>query len=351
VITAADLHGAAGNDTLTAGAGSDSLYAGAGKNVLNAGAGSDTLVSIGSSADTLVGGSGFDSFWVDNSSAEVIQNVSAAETSGGAVHKVASFMGFNSTVNGKTVSTAVSNQLNGGTLLEPAVTASGITYASFSADPLFSDAGPATTDIAQGQVGDCYFLSTLASMAYNDPNLIRQSVVSLGDGTFAVQFTGMGGAKTFVRVDGMLPVYSGGTQLAYDQLGAQHSLWGAVIEKAFAEFRGATADYNAIGGGWMSEVYSDFGVSSSSVWSATSASSLWTELQQFLAAGKSVTYACENAPAGANLVGDHAYMVSAVGVNAQGVQTVTLYNPWGMYVTVTAQQLLDGMWGVMTANV
>ena len=74
------------------------------------------------------------------------------------------------------------------------------TYHSFASNPLFSDAGPRPDDVIQGDVGDCYFLSVLSSVAKVDPMLIKQSIVDLGDGTFAVQFT-RDEKQIFIRVD------------------------------------------------------------------------------------------------------------------------------------------------------
>ena len=72
--------------------------------------------------------------------------------------------------------------------VDPKVTSGATGYKNFAspAHPLFGDGGPIADDVAQGDVGDCFFLATLASVAKVDPNLIRQSVVDLGDGTYAV---------------------------------------------------------------------------------------------------------------------------------------------------------------------
>ena len=85
------LFGGGTSDTIVSGNGNDTLYGGTGKNVLQARGGNDTLVCLGSTADTLVGGTGKDSFWTDNSTAEKIQNLTAAEVNGGCVHKVSGF--------------------------------------------------------------------------------------------------------------------------------------------------------------------------------------------------------------------------------------------------------------------
>src|SRR5213078_806937 len=117
----------------------------------------------------------------------------------------------------------------------------------------FATTGPSGDDIVQGYVGNCWYLSTLAAIARTNANAIRQAVVELGDGTYAVQFASGNGTKAFVRVDGDLPTSSwGGMQ--YAELGKQNSLWVAIMEKAAACFRqGGLVNYSDLDGGWMSE--------------------------------------------------------------------------------------------------
>ena len=103
------LYGGAGNDTIQSGSGNDQLFDGSGSNLLRAGVGRDTLVAIGGNHDTIVGGAGQDSFWVDANASPTLQNVTAAETSAGMVHKISSYLstsGSSSTTStsGKTAS-------------------------------------------------------------------------------------------------------------------------------------------------------------------------------------------------------------------------------------------------------
>ena len=53
---------------------------------------------------------------------------------------------------------------------------------------LFSARGPVPADVAQGNLGDCYFLATLASLAQNQPDKIKGMIRDNGDGTFSVRF-------------------------------------------------------------------------------------------------------------------------------------------------------------------
>ena len=182
----ADIYGGAGNDTLTGGSGNDRIFAGAGNNVVNGGAGNDTIITVGSNSDTVNGGAGTDSYWMDSSTTEVITDLSAVEKAAKHEHRISGFIG------------GVSTTLNGQSFAEPATSNASMVYKNFSTMPLFSEKGPSVDDINQGYVGDCWYLSSLASVAKVNPDKISQSVVDLGDGTYAVQFT-RNGQNVFSR--------------------------------------------------------------------------------------------------------------------------------------------------------
>lgn len=346
------LIGGGSSDTLQAGSGNDTLYGGTGKNHLTAGAGSDTLVSLGSIADTLVGGSGVDSFWTDNSSAEKIVNLSATEANGGYVHRVGGFI--NAAPAAKKAAAGKVHAASG-PLAEPATDA-GYAYANFSSDPIFSSAGPSENDIYQGYSGDCYFLSVLSSVAKTDPARIRNSILNLGDGTVIVQYV-KNGHDVYVHEDQMLPMGSG--SLAYANLGAQNSTWVALMEKAWCYVRTNIVSYDAIGSGWMDETYQALGANPTTTNTIAGPTALMNLIQRDLAAGQSVTYGTDSAPSTSTLVGAHAYTVDSVNVDAKGVATLTLRNPWGVnvdgggngYVTISAADAYKSFTGLVAANV
>ena len=425
------LYGGAGNDTLQGGSGNDELYDGSGSNILKAGTGRDTLVAIGGNHETIVGGSGADSFWVDANAGDTLTNVTPAETSAGMVHEISSYLGTSSsptssaTTKGtsakaafdvgkstakpvtpaksitpaKNVTPAKSvtpakpaapakpvtpakpaapaksgatttkatvqpapftDALLKSTPVDPKVTSDATGYQSFSGpnNPLFADNGPSRDDIEQGDIGDCFFLSVLSSVANVDPNLIRQSVVELGDGTYVVDFH-RNNTSLYVRVNADLPVASYG--LVYAGLGAQGSMWVAIMEKAYTFFRTGAGTYESIDSGWMDQAYSALGSTSQSTYSASSAQNLLTLIGSQLSAGKSVTMAFATAADGADLITDHAYTVVSVGTNASGQPaTLTVRNPWGVddssgtgngYVTLTAKQAFDSFLGFVSASV
>ena len=404
VTVGATLRGGAGNDRLTGGAGDDSLYGEEGTDQLNGGAGDDVLVAVGGGNDRATGAAGRDSFWVDAGSKEVVADASADENAAGAVHRVGTFLdtsvaaaagvngraaaryadapagesvggrlrGFKSAKKAartaKAANPFATTELSGARLADPAVTdPNTIAYTKFADRPLFADAGPSADDVAQGAVGDCYYLVALASLAKDAPQTIRESVVDLGDGTYAVQFTQNNGTKVFVRVDNDLPTYkwSGGRVLAYAGLGAEGSVWVAVMEKAWAFFRTGAGTYDSIAAGWMDESYSALGVASQNAFAApVNGQALLNQIRNELAAGRSVTYAVGTPAAGSNLVGYHAYTVEGVGLDGNGnPATLRLRNPWAKdgyvstdgandgYLTVSAEHALASFLGMTSAAV
>lgn len=355
----ATIFGGAGNDTLSGGSGNDTIYGGSGSNQLFGNAGDDTLITIGSSRDSLWGGAGMDSFWTDDNGAERIMDVSHDESAAGDVHRVGTLSAAAAVVSKKKVKT---KRLSKAAIsAEPATDQSGMVYRNFASDPLFSTAGPSPDDVQQGEAGDCYFLSVLSSVAKVDPWKIRQSIVSMGDGNYIVQFM-QNGRTSYFEVDSQLPTW-GGSQPAYAGLGAQDSTWVALMEKAWCYERSASPSYAGIDSGWMDEAYTALGATPTSVFSSTSPDALMSSMQSLLDLGESVTFAAGSAADGAPLLSDHAYSVDSVITDASGSpMLLRLRNPWGIdgagndgnndgYVTINAQQAFDSMLGMTSAAV
>ena len=361
VLTPAALHGGAGDDQLWGGSGADRLYGGDGADALDGGAGDDVVVAIGGgTADRTTGGAGRDSFWLDaGRKSDQVADVAPEETLSGSVHRVGSY--FTSQAIPRAAWTAArAVAVDGADLPDPAVSDPAFTYANFADYPLFSDAGPTGGDVAQGAIGDCYLMAVFLSVADLNATRIRESVVDLGDGTYAVQF-GLGKAKKFVRVDADLPVGPDGAP-AYAALGDGGSMWVAVMEKAYAMYRrGGARGYAGLDGGWMRETYNALGVASRTMYT-NSGDLLIRYIRAELAAGRSVTYATLTPSADAPLVGSHGYSVAGVDVDAAGnAVSIRLRNPWGVdgagndgtedgYVTVTAHQAVASLMGVISAR-
>lgn len=350
------IYGFGGDDALFGGYGNDRLYGGEGQNTLHGNDGDDTLMTIGGSTkDKLYGEFGVDSFWTDFESSELILDASNTEISLGHLHRVNSFMTNVIQVGNAKVSQAVSRQL-GIKLMDPLADANlvGAYYADFGANTLFASTGPAPSDIKQGGIGDCYFVSFLAAVAKQNPDKIRQSVADLGDGTFAINFHNIFNIDIYVRVDGDLRVDNQG-KLVYARLGAENSSWVAIIEKAWAFYRNHDGKYSSAVGGNAPGIAPSvaFGtpqISNGKVTLYFTAAAFLTAMQNDLAQGYALTIGgppglTDQTPKtqGNFHRGAHIYMVDSV-ITTNGVPTaVKLRNPNGNsgpnqdgYVTISA---------------
>ena len=327
--TNVSVFGFSGDDTITldysilsaslvyAGDGNDKVYENSqGSSTLYGGAGDDLLIAIGGGDDVVYGESGADSYWVDTT--DTLSDVSSAETSAKAVHRIASFYQPYST-NPASVD-YISTEINGQSLRDPVA---GTTYGNYSDRALFAD-GPQYNDIRQGNLGDCYYLASLASFADVDPNAIRQAITDLGDGTYAVRFY-RGGTEVYLRVDGDLP---GASSPIYAKLSPDGETWVALMEKAYAFFRYGQNSYSSLSGGWMSTVVEELtGEGSSTSWTGGSVDSLVDTISSGLEAGHSVTMGSYSYPQ-SPVVGGHAYTVMSIEGSGASAY-VTVYNPLG----------------------
>ncbi len=305
---------------ISVGDGNDSIFnAATGAGTIILGNGNDLVVSVGAGQTAVTGGAGLDSYWLD--SADTLTNVSAASTAAGAVHMISQF--YQPFSNNPSDPNYVPMTVAGQSLTEPAVDGYASGYASFAGSPLFVGA-PQFSDIKQGDLGDCYFMASLASMAQDQPQAILQAIAPLGDGTYVVRFYS-NGRPVYLRIDAELPVNFSGS-LPYARAGDQGQIWAPLLEKAYAFFRTGANSYDSLSGGWMGDVYRNVenaGDTSVSISTSTSSSSLVATFQSALAAGDAVTVASTGATVGP-IYPNHAYMVQAVTAT-----TVTVYNPWG----------------------
>lgn len=114
--------------------------------------------------------------------------------------------------------------------------------------PLFRD-GVQQEDVLQGNLPNCTFPAVVASLAHFQPELIKKLIVDNHDGTYTVTFhvkdpaTGKFRPQK-VTVDGDLYVRFGVDEPVYGAAGtgsrapAEMELWYALLEKAYAQFRG-----------------------------------------------------------------------------------------------------------------
>ncbi len=235
---------------------------------------------------------------------------------------------------------------------EPVLSSSSISYQT-AVGNLFNGI-PSRNDARQGQLGDCYFIASLASIADKNPDAVRNLFIDNNDDTYTVRFyagalgsfsnNGLissgfvsgSGTADYVTVNRRLPTDSSG-RLQYSGYGSSAAssattLWIAMAEKAYAQWnetgnegRDGTNRYSSMAGGWMSNVNAQvLGYNSTNNSFSTTPKQT---LVNALTSNKSVTLGTLQNPSAGGLVGGHAYSVT--GYNAS-TDTFTLHNPWGM---------------------
>ena len=180
-------------------------------------------------------------------------------------------------------------------------------------------------------MGDCYFLATLQSLAFEAPGKLQEFAVDLGDGTYAVQFN-RAGSTTYLRVDGD---FAGGgwsgVAYAHPQWGGG-AIWATVMEKAYAFYRYRRAEHLQ-----LAQLRLDrqrlllpspghFG----HVRSTQEHPNLLQRADHgVLASHKAVAAITNTSITNAPIIGSHAYSVVATSVES-GIQYITVRNPWGV---------------------
>ena len=212
--------------------------------------------------------------------------------------------------------------------------------------PLYGASGaPSYTDVNQGYLGDCYFLSSLGEVALQDPAEIVKNITNNGNGTYGVKFY-VNGQPDYVTVNEQLPVMGGGYHWAngstLEFANGTTDNWVALYEKAYAQLNAQTAaphgtalhsasnSYQGIDLGNGSALTLITGESESPTQlfageSSTSLASILANTAAAFSAGEEVLMSTSGTSNG-NLVASHMYMVT--GINA-ATDSFTIHNPWG----------------------
>jgi hypothetical protein len=229
-------------------------------------------------------------------------------------------------------------------------------YASGS---LFQN-GASYQDIAQGGVGDCYYLASLAATAFRSPSTIQNMFVDNGDNTYTVRFS-KNGVADYVTVDRYLPTTAWGS-LAYAKT-PNSELWVALAEKAYAQVNES---------GWIHQDGTnsyfgiDLGASYYAIPHVTGRNTLQiyepsgivdtNAIKNAFNAGQMITVGSKDSGVASNVVANHEYVL--VGYNSS-TQQFRLYNPHGVnstsnsgHLDLTAFQLSQSFdyWTYTTEN-
>jgi len=207
-------------------------------------------------------------------------------------------------------------------------------------------------DVAQGEVGDCYFVAALAETAFRSKTTIQSMFTDNGDNTYTVRFYNQGVAD-YVTVDRYLPANNSGNFVYAHQPNAdsnnwgklnnsQNELWVALAEKAYAQlneeewvYRDKTNSYNGIASGSISDTFGLVTGKNSSTGILASASPRpWDNLitaakviSDFNSGQLSGFGSNDTGKVAANVVPGHQYVV--IDYNST-TQKFTLFNPWGV---------------------
>jgi hypothetical protein len=152
----------------------------------------------------------------------------------------------------------------------------GYTARTLKDNELFGENGPQAQDIAQGNLGDCYFLSTLGGVATEHPEIIKDNIKEHVDPNtgevvphqydvrFYEQDQHGNTVEHWVTVNDSMLRDSNGNEDYAQTLDNDHDgkweQWVALYEKGYAVFKSETGDvdqgYDEIGqGGWGGEAY------------------------------------------------------------------------------------------------
>ena len=203
------------------------------------------------------------------------------------------------------------------------------------------------SDVSQGQIGDCYFIASLATVAARNPELIEKNIRKLDDGSYGVTLYERNEEGELVPreivVSAEFPSSDGSTP-AFAQTGDERrgegEIWPALYEKAYAQMHGS---YNDIGhGGWPRDAMTAI----TGVESVSSDGISVDDIADTLERGDSVVGWTPSSDAvkdnplfqDSTLYADHAYWVVSADREAG---TVTVRNPWGWSyeeITLTEEQ-------------
>lgn len=205
---------------------------------------------------------------------------------------------------------------------------------------VFVEGNTDTTDICQGQLGNCWLLAALSCLTMH-PQLFakvvppNQSLSESYAGLFHFKFWQYG-EWVEVVVDDRLPVRGG--RLLFGYSCTRNEFWSALLEKAYAKLCGS---YASLKGGNISEGMEDFtgGIARSIHTSSRNPPVLWRALNGALSRGTLLSCFIHasnvheiGTVTGEGLVKGHAYAITDTDVvkkAAGNVLLVRLRNPWG----------------------
>ncbi len=199
---------------------------------------------------------------------------------------------------------------------------------------LFGSSGPQYTDVDQGNLGNCWLLSSFAAVAARYPNIIRSMITPAGSvvqngqtvNLYKVRFYDQSGTARYLTVDNRLP--GGGNYYERVENGV---LWASLAEKAYALANGlgyvksqsvGVNSYKSLEGGlptWALQAITG--------WSSEAFYVDPDHLASAWASGKIICLGTSANPGDSSIAPGHAYAI--VGYNSSSSSPFLIYNPWG----------------------
>ncbi len=207
-------------------------------------------------------------------------------------------------------------------------------------------------DPMQGQVGDCYLISSMVVVAKRRPDLLKKAIVDNHDGTFTVTFQsrpvrGLPTVPVSITVDTLIAMRHGVPEYASARNPAE--LWPLIIEKAYAAWKGS---FDLIEAGMAAnalEALTGGDPSFFVVSKAMNPQEVFDKLDLSNQEGGCVVALSKPEDTGIDgMVADHAYAVLGTEVRANGEKYVKLRNPWGEHEPGNGQN--DGIFWLPIAQ-
>ncbi|KAF6155138.1 hypothetical protein GIB67_019664, partial [Kingdonia uniflora] len=201
--------------------------------------------------------------------------------------------------------------------------------------PCLFDGSVNPSDVCQGRLGDCWFLSALAVLT--EVSLISEVIITPGyneEGIYTVRFC-IQGEWVPVIVDDWIPCESPGKP-AFATSRKGNELWVSILEKAYAKLHGS---YEALEGGLVQDALVDLtggageeiDIRSAEVQIDLASGRLWSQLLRFKQEGFLLG---AGSPSGSDvhisssgIVQGHAYSILQVR-EVDGHKLVQIRNPW-----------------------
>lgn len=190
-------------------------------------------------------------------------------------------------------------------------------------------------DLHQGQLGDCFLISSIGELALTHPDAISRMIKVNANGTETVTlYVGTSGRvagygatafkATTVTIDNSFSRAGVNNQSSQNVLNGQKEIWPQVLEKAIALLDGG---YGAVANGGNPMIVMQQITGHVATFMSPTQLTL-QRLQAFVAEGDLIAMDTGIGKLGFNLVNNHAYMFEKVTITG-GVAMVQVGNPWG----------------------